>query len=27
LAFKKLPAELVEAFQLTEEDFKSFTTR
>ena len=27
LAFKKLPAELVEAFQLTEEDFKAFTTR
>ncbi len=27
LAFKKLPAELVEAFQLTEEDFKVFTTK
>ena len=27
LAFKKLPAELVEAFQLTEEDFKAFTTK
>ena len=27
LAFQKLPAELVKAFNLTEEDFKAFTTQ